>query len=88
MPQLATLIVTPYPGAGYGWFSGTSAAAPFVSSAVALMLSVNPALSPEQVRTLLIRTARDLGDPGPDERFGTGLLDVPAVVETAQEAAR
>lgn len=43
-------------------FGGTSAAAPLVTGVVALMLSVNPELSPEQVRKIL----RETGDPAYD----------------------
>jgi len=41
----------------YGYFHGTSASAPVIASVVALMLSVNPNLTPDQVREILISTA-------------------------------
>lgn len=40
--------------------SGTSMAVPHVSGIVALILSINPALNPEQVRFLLLRTSRKI----------------------------
>jgi len=46
---------------GYSFFSGTSASAPVVSGIVALMLSVNPDLSPKEVRDILIATAQKIG---------------------------
>jgi subtilisin family serine protease len=41
----------------YGYFNGTSASAPIVAGVVALMLSVNHNLTPDQVREILITTA-------------------------------
>jgi len=41
----------------YGYFHGTSAAAPVVAGVAALILSVNPTLTPDQVREILISTA-------------------------------
>ena len=83
VPQLATLVITPYPGAGYGWFSGTSSAAPFVSGVAALILSANPDLTPLQVRQILEQTATDLGQEGEDEEFGAGLVNAKRAVEAA-----
>lgn len=40
----------------YGFIYGTSAAAPHVSGVVALMLSVNPNLTPNEIRTILHNT--------------------------------
>ena len=88
VPRLSSLLLTPYPGQGYGWFSGTSAAAPFVSGVVALMLSLNPALGPQRVQALLEQTALDLGPPGKDNDFGAGLLDAQAALKAAQATVR
>jgi len=41
----------------YGYFHGTSASAPVVAGVVALMLSANPNLTPDQVRSILLSTA-------------------------------
>ncbi|WP_085705626.1 S8/S53 family peptidase [Pseudomonas sp. B8(2017)] len=48
------------PGAGAA-HCGTSYATPLVTATVATMLSINPALTPEQVRMLLRRSALTLG---------------------------
>lgn len=56
--------------------SGTSMAAPFVSGAIALLLSVEPGLNFPEVRGRLISSAHDLGEIGFDNIFGNGLLDV------------
>ncbi|MEA2028673.1 MAG: S8 family serine peptidase, partial [Campylobacterota bacterium] len=47
---------------GYTFFSGTSSSAPIVSGVVALMLSVNPDLTPDQVRQIIISTAQKIGN--------------------------
>jgi len=56
--------------------SGTSMAAPFVSGAIALLLSVEPELNFSEVRGRLISSANDLGEIGFDHEYGNGLLDV------------
>ena len=68
----------------YAFFDGTSMACPHVSAAVALMLSVNPDLTPAQVRQILTSTAEDLGSSGRDNVFGYGLVDAEAAVLAAQ----
>jgi len=70
----------------YATMMGTSMAAPLVSGAAALLFSINPALTPAQVKSLLCSTARDqVGDyrdtPGRDDYYGYGLLDVQAAVD-------
>jgi serine protease AprX len=59
---LDTAIVNEHPeyhdGGRYFEMSGTSQAAAVVSGAVALMLSKNPALTPEQIKCLLVASAR------------------------------
>ena len=60
--------------------SGTSYAAPLVSGAIALMLSLNSSLSINEVRTLLHETCTDLGDEGKDPIFGYGLLNIPELL--------
>ena len=61
---------------------GTSQAAPHVTGVVALMRSVNPALTPAQVRTILQETAVDLGAPAAAQ--GAGLIDAARAVERAK----
>ncbi len=73
-------IFLPAPDEKYQMTSGTSFSAAYVSGLVALMLERNPALRPDQVRVILMRTARDLGSPGRDDHFGAGAADAFAAV--------
>ncbi len=74
-------IVTTQLNGQYGRFSGTSAAAPFVSGMAALILSQNPNWGPEAVRAVITSTAQDLGDRGWDGFYGAGLIDVYAALQ-------
>ncbi len=61
-------------------FGGTSAACPVVSGTAALVLSVNPNLTQQQVRDLLFNTATDMGPNGFDNNFGNGRVNAYAAV--------
>ncbi|GAA4718586.1 S8 family peptidase [Brevibacillus fulvus] len=69
-------------GGGYGYFSGTSAAAPQVAGAAALVWARNPKMTAVEVRQLLYQTAADLEAPGWDRKTGYGLLDVGKAVRS------
>lgn len=60
------------PGDGMGLDSGTSLASPVVASALACQLNQRDL---PVALNVLKNTARDLGEPGRDTRFGHGLLD-------------
>lgn len=78
---------------GWAMFSGTSAAAPQVAGAVAVLLGARPGLTPAQVTEALTRTATDItagscnprfgnqARPGPDEATGAGLMNVSAALD-------
>lgn len=62
-------------GGGYASFSGTSGATPHVCGTAALLLSVNPNLTPADVSMILQTTSVDKGVPGKDPRYGAGRID-------------
>ena len=57
-------------------FSGTSTSAPMVSAAAALLKSLNPSLTPIQIKGILTSSAKDLQNPGWDYFTGAGRLDI------------
>jgi Subtilase family len=73
-------IFLPAPDGKYQMTSGTSFSAAYVSGVAALLLERNPALKPDELRAILMKTARDLGAPGRDDLFGAGEADAYAAV--------
>lgn len=57
-------------------FGGTSAAAPHVAGAAALLLSQHPDWGVERLKAALKSLVRDLGFPGDDVTYGAGALDL------------
>ena len=76
-------IFTTLRGGGYGSVSGTSYSAPITAGVVALVMSANPTLNPEQVQTIVKHSADDLGTAGWDAGFGWGRLNAARAVATA-----
>jgi hypothetical protein len=74
-------VFLPAPDGKYQMTSGTSFSAAYVSGLAALMLERNPALKADELRVLLMKTARDLGSPGRDDLFGAGEADAYAAIE-------
>lgn len=77
------------PGAhNYVFYQGTSMATPHVAGVVSLMLSVNPALTPAQVTSMLQAnvTAFPGGSTCSTTLCGTGILNAAAAVQAAQNA--
>jgi len=79
-------IFLPAPDEKYQMASGTSFSAAYISGLVALLLDRNPALKPDEVRAILMKTARDLGAPGRDDLFGAGEADAYAAVSAVAPA--
>lgn len=71
-----TEIVSTLPSNDYGSNSGTSFAAPYVSSAVAMIQMDIPGITPEEIYNLLRNYSRDLGTPGRDNQYGGGCVDL------------
>lgn len=72
-------------------FSGTSASAPLVTAAAALLQAESPQRTPEEIIALLKLYSDDAGAPGADDAIGAGILnvgrllnrDVPGIVDVA-----
>ena len=56
--------------------SGTSIAAPHVTGGLAALKSMFPSMSSEELVTLVLNTADDLGAVGTDDVYGRGMLDL------------
>lgn len=80
-PGVSTISASAFPCDGYRALSGTSMATPHVAGAAALLRGVRPDLSIDEVRTALETTALDLGSAGPDNAFGSGRIDVRALLQ-------
>ncbi|WP_285750167.1 type VII secretion-associated serine protease mycosin [Lentzea sp. NBRC 105346] len=60
---------------GYAEMDGTSAASAIVSGVAALVRGRYPTMSAPDVVNRLIRTAKDMGEPGRDKATGFGMVD-------------
>ncbi|MGM4906643.1 S8 family serine peptidase [Tardiphaga sp. 866_E4_N2_1] len=79
-------IFLPAPDNKYQMTSGTSFSAAYISGLAALMIERNPQLRPNEIRSILMTTARDLGAPGRDDLFGAGAADAYSAVSAVQGA--
>jgi subtilisin family serine protease len=68
-------ILVPAPDGGMQFTTGTSVATANVSGVAALLLAHKPSLKPEEIRAILVRTARHLGSGDSNPQFGAGLVD-------------
>lgn len=79
------------PDGGKTDFSGTSASAPYVSGAIASLLSQDSSMTVDEAVDILVANADDRGAPGPDDEYGNGVLnmervenrDVPGIYDAA-----
>ncbi len=77
----------------YVGYSGTSMASPATTGAVALIQGfakekTGKYLSSSTVKALLANTAKEAGNPGPDYKYGFGLVDALAAVQTVDYNGR
>jgi hypothetical protein len=72
----ATLLEQPFSSSCFGrvGFYGTSASAPHVTGAAALLEQAHPTWGPSQLQLELEGSALDVADPGKDNEYGSGLL--------------
>ena len=68
-------VYTAVPGGGR-LQSGTSFASPFVAALVGFLVQRNPKMSAKKIRALLKSRAVDLGDPGWDQVYGWGFINL------------
>lgn len=76
-------ILTTYKDARYVYYSGTSFSSPMAAGLGALIYSVNPGFTPDEVENYLFSTAVDLGQVGDDDNHGHGRIDAGAAVSSA-----
>lgn len=71
---------------GYGFYQGTSMAAPHVAGVVALMKALRPGMTPDDLDALLVggEITTDIGD---SNFFGAGLIDAQKAMLAAQAGA-
>ncbi|RMG73712.1 MAG: T9SS C-terminal target domain-containing protein [Bacteroidetes bacterium] len=67
---------------GYAPLSGTSMAAPMVAGAALLLKEAFPNATGEQILLALYRSAVDVGDPGEDNFFGMGMINLRAAYDS------
>lgn len=72
---------------GYGSVSGTSFSTPITNAALAMIWSINPAWTPDEVQNILLTTCTDLYAPGDDNDSGNGRLNLFAAVQAAAALA-
>jgi hypothetical protein len=60
----------------YSSVSGTSFAAPHVAGGMALLMEAFPGVSVHNLESAIEQSAYNLGEPGEDNSYGSGLLDV------------
>ncbi len=69
-----------------GWqrsFGGTSCASPNLAGAAALVWSENLALTGVEIKDIITTSAMDLGDPGTDDTYGAGTVNIDSAVRRA-----
>ncbi len=70
-------------GGWYGNSSGTSYASPIAAGVGAMIYSVNPSFSADDVQAILYSSVDDLGAPGRDDFFGRGRVNTRNAIEQA-----
>ncbi len=76
-------VLVPAPNGGVQLTTGTSVASANVSGVAALLIAQDPARKPEDIRAILVATAKHLGAAGTNPQFGAGLVDPLAALHSA-----
>ena len=74
-------------GMMFDW-TGTSFSTPHVSGAVGIAAQMYPEASPNELTGLVLMTATDLGEPGIDEIYGWGMLNLGNIAQTSSSSGR
>ncbi len=87
-------VTSTVPGGGYGVSCGTSMATPAVAGVVALLReqarrSIGfPVLPlPSLIKVLLVNSAHDYGNPGPDYQYGFGEVEVDVLIDRLRDGS-
>ena len=82
-------VTSTFPGGGYGTYCGTSMAAPTVTGIAALIIEEWRRLHPGEddlsnagLKALLANSGEDLGEIGPDCRYGFGTVRAHAAIDS------
>jgi subtilisin family serine protease len=78
-------ILVPAPDGGVQFTTGTSVASANVSGVAALLIAEQPTRTPEDIRSILVSTAKHLGATGVNPQFGAGLVDPLKALHSAPE---
>jgi subtilisin family serine protease len=77
-----------FTGCAESAFAGTSAAAPEVSGAAALVKQAFPKFGPDQLQQYLLKSARDMAAAGMDNVTGAGELQLPKAPDVVPPTSR
>ncbi|MCH2140637.1 MAG: S8 family serine peptidase [Phycisphaerales bacterium] len=70
-----------FDGGNYVTIDGTSFAAPYAAGVAALVLSMDPSLTPDEVEDIMAATAMDRGASGYDTQYGWGIANAAGAVD-------